>query len=158
MDRNDSSRREAERLAAAALAAASFAAKTLSKRLAADARRPAPPPPASERSGGFGDELSGLVGMATRLLGGEEPPRPDDRRSGHHIANGSDECCMCPVCRVISAVRDPSPEFSERVASGASDLASGVATVMRAFSGAASRFGRPGPATRPATRPRRARA
>ncbi len=59
-----------------------------------------------------------------------------DRRttSTHHIANGSDACCSCPVCRAIDFVREPSPEFVERVATGASDLASGVTSMLRAFS------------------------
>jgi hypothetical protein len=171
MERNDSSRREAERLAAAALAAASFAAKNLSRRMAANARaserrdaRGGGDSRESPRSSGPFDDLSALVGIASRFLGDagrrdsydRRDDRRDDRRrdnrSAHHVANGSDECCMCPVCRVISAVRDPSPEFSERIASGASDLAAGVATVMRAF-GNAGPGGRGGRGRRAGSRP-----
>ena len=48
-------------------------------------------------------------------------------------ATGSAECCVCPVCRVITVLRDPSPEFAGRLATGAGDLAAGVASVLRAF-------------------------
>jgi hypothetical protein len=49
------------------------------------------------------------------------------------MATGTPECCVCPVCRLIAAVRDPSPEFATRVASGASDLAAGLTSILRAF-------------------------
>jgi hypothetical protein len=50
------------------------------------------------------------------------------------MATGDAECCVCPVCRVISAMRDPSPEFAERVATGAGDFAAGVASLLRSLS------------------------
>lgn len=50
------------------------------------------------------------------------------------VATGSAECCVCPVCRVIAAMRDPNPEFAERVATGAGDLAAGVASLLRSLS------------------------
>jgi hypothetical protein len=49
------------------------------------------------------------------------------------FATGSAECCVCPVCKAIAAARDPDPEFAERLAAGAGDLAAGVASVLRAF-------------------------
>lgn len=54
--------------------------------------------------------------------------------AGGGFATGSAECCVCPVCRGIAALRDPSPEFAERLATGAGDLAAGVASLLRAFS------------------------
>jgi hypothetical protein len=48
-----------------------------------------------------------------------------------HWSTGSSECCVCPLCKVIAAVRDPDPEMVERVASGAGDLAAGVASFLR---------------------------
>ncbi|GHJ45024.1 hypothetical protein Cs7R123_23660 [Catellatospora sp. TT07R-123] len=51
-----------------------------------------------------------------------------------HLATGSAECCICPLCRVIAAVRDPDPEFVERVATGAGDLAAGLASFLRSVS------------------------
>jgi hypothetical protein len=60
-------------------------------------------------------------------------------------ATGSDECCVCPVCRAIAAARQPNPNVAERLASGAGDLAQGLASVLRAFAG-----GFPGSSSRPA--------
>jgi hypothetical protein len=48
-----------------------------------------------------------------------------------HWSTGSTECCVCPLCKVIAAVRDPDPEMVERVATGAGDLAAGVASFLR---------------------------
>jgi len=52
------------------------------------------------------------------------------------FATGSAECCVCPVCKAIAAMRDPDPEFAERLASGVGDLAAGLAGVLRAFGNA----------------------
>jgi hypothetical protein len=76
------------------------------------------------RSAGRG---ASLAGMAQRFLGAE------------HIATGTPECCVCPVCRTIAAVRDPSPDFAARMASGASDLAAGLTTMLRAVNSATAR-------------------
>ncbi|HEY9483747.1 MAG TPA: hypothetical protein VIR00_12375, partial [Micromonosporaceae bacterium] len=129
----------------------------------------------------LGDDLAGLAGAATRLVGGwfggsDRDRRGNDRygerydgyghrndawdadrgRAGHgdrraasthQVATGSDACCSCPVCRAIDFVREPSPEFVERVATGASDLASGVTSMLRAF-GDVTGVGR-GPRQRP---------
>ena len=159
-DRLGTARDEAERLIAAALAAASFASRQAARRSRERER--------GRRDDSLGDDLAGLAGAATRLVGGwlggsDRDRRGNDRyaerydgygrrndawdadrdRAGngdrrtastHHIANGSDACCSCPVCRAIDFVREPSPEFVERVATGASDLASGVTSMLRAFS------------------------
>jgi len=53
---------------------------------------------------------------------------------GSNIATGSPECCVCPVCRVIATMRDPSADLADRLASGAGDLATGVASMLRALS------------------------
>jgi hypothetical protein len=52
------------------------------------------------------------------------------------LSTGSAECCICPLCRVIAAIRDPDPEVVERLASGAGDLAAGVASFLRHVSSA----------------------
>ena len=54
-------------------------------------------------------------------------------RSTDGFATGSAECCVCPLCKAIVAARDPDPQFAERLASGAGDLATGIAGVLRAF-------------------------
>jgi hypothetical protein len=53
---------------------------------------------------------------------------------GSNLANGSPECCVCPVCRVIATMRDPSADLAERLASGAGDLATAVASMLRTLS------------------------
>jgi hypothetical protein len=49
----------------------------------------------------------------------------------HSFANDSPECCVCPICRVVAAMRDPSPELTERLAGGAGDIAVAVANALR---------------------------
>ena len=54
------------------------------------------------------------------------------------FSTGSAECCVCPLCKVIAAVRDPDPEMVERLATGAGDLAAGMASFMRHLAGGTS--------------------
>ena len=63
------------------------------------------------------------LSTATRGLGG----------SG--FATGSAECCVCPVCRTIAAMRDPGSDLAERLTAGLGDLATGVTAVLRTLSG-----------------------
>ncbi|WP_328344289.1 hypothetical protein [Micromonospora sp. NBC_00421] len=109
-----SAREEAERLVATLLATA---------RLASAGTGPGAGP-----WGPLGGIVSGVLGHSAG------PSRPT---GGAHRVDGfgtaSPECCICPVCRAIAALRDPSPEFAERLATGAGDLAAGVASLMRAF-------------------------
>lgn len=55
--------------------------------------------------------------------------------TGERIATGAPECGVCPVCRAVSALRDPSPEVAERLTGVVTDLATLVATGLRAFDG-----------------------
>jgi hypothetical protein len=77
---------------------------------------------------GLGDTITDFVGSLSGGSGGGRQHR------GGAWATGSAECCVCPVCRVISTMRDPSPETAVKLAIGAGELATGVASVMRAFS------------------------
>ena len=52
---------------------------------------------------------------------------------GGRFANGSPECCVCPICRVIAAMREPDPDLAGRLAAGAGDLAVGVAGLLRSL-------------------------
>src|SRR2546423_5135547 len=54
-----------------------------------------------------------------------------------HISTGTPECCVCPVCRGIAAVRNPSPELVFTVAKGATNVAGGIASALRTFGAAA---------------------
>ncbi|WP_326552714.1 hypothetical protein [Micromonospora sp. NBC_01813] len=62
------------------------------------------------------------LGMVRDLFGGAAP-----------VATGEPACCVCPICRAITAMRDPSPEFAERLATGAGDFAAGVTSLLRAL-------------------------
>lgn len=105
----DPVREEAERLVAAAIAAVSLAARGLGGAAVFGQRRTA----------GAGSQGTAAEGPAEHGYTG--------------FATGSAECCVCPVCRVIAAMRDPSPDLAERLASGAGELATGVTGLLRAF-------------------------
>ncbi|MGC4852348.1 hypothetical protein ACLQ24_02875 [Micromonospora sp. DT4] len=104
-----SAREEAERLVATLLAGARLAS-----------------------GGAAGGAFGPLGGMLAGVLGHSAAPGGGAPATGG-FATGSAECCVCPVCRGIAALRDPSPEFAERLATGAGDLAAGVASLLRAF-------------------------
>ncbi|MFG1608261.1 hypothetical protein [Actinoplanes sp. NPDC049265] len=110
-----------------------------------DARATAGSAPADE-----GDPWAWATGAVRRVVGlaGED-------RAGTHVSygwsTGSVECCVCPVCRMIATMRNPTPEAAERLATGAGDFATGVVSLMRAFS--AMSGSRPKTARRPATTP-----
>jgi len=104
-----SAREEAERLVAAAFGAASVAARGLVR---------------------AANPLSGVAEAAERLLAGGGPG---------HVATGSPECCVCPLCRGIAAVRDPDPRLALKLAGSAADLASTVVDALRVVGDAVSR-------------------
>jgi hypothetical protein len=56
-------------------------------------------------------------------------------RGASGFATGSAECCVCPLCRAIAAVRDPDPKLADGLASSAADVAAGLAGMLRAFGG-----------------------
>jgi hypothetical protein len=78
------------------------------------------------------------VSSATRGLGA----------AGVGFSTGSPECCVCPVCRAIAAMRDPNSDLADRLSAGVGDLATGVATILRTLS---TRAGRPEAAEEPST-------
>lgn len=74
------------------------------------------------------------VSMAARGLGGRSRGGPWSTGAAGGFATGSAECCVCPVCRVIAAMREPDVDLAERLSSGAGDLAGGVTALLRSFS------------------------
>lgn len=112
-----SAREEAERLVAAVLATAKLAAAG---------------PGVARAFGALGDAVLGAVGGARHA-----------DETGGGMATGAPECCVCPLCRLIGALRDPSPEFAERLATGAGDFAAGLASLLRAFGAPAGDEPRP---------------
>ncbi|MER5701856.1 hypothetical protein ABT023_07830 [Micromonospora sp. NPDC002296] len=134
-----SAREEAERLVATALAAARLAGARAGSGSGAGPWGP------------VGGMLSSVLGHSA---GGRAAGGPAESGRGG-FATGAAECCICPVCRGIAALRDPSPEFAERLATGAGDLAAGVASLLRAFASAddpAHRPAEPGDAAPPPPR------
>jgi hypothetical protein len=47
-----------------------------------------------------------------------------------HIAAGGQECKFCPICQVISAVREVSPEVKQHLSTAASSLLHAAAAAM----------------------------
>jgi hypothetical protein len=82
------------------------------------------------------DEAERLVAAAIAAVSLAAQAIPSE--GPHAFSTGSDACCVCPICRLIAALRDPSPEMAERLATGAGDLASGVTSMLRAFGRPAS--------------------
>jgi hypothetical protein len=131
-------REEAERLVATAIGAASMAARRIGR-----TRGPVSSSPLGEAlPAGLGTLADALVDTARSAFG------IGHNQADYRVANGSPECCVCPVCRTIAAVRDPSPQAAERLATGAGDLAAGVASFLRAVAGAAGSVPRHPPASR----------
>ena len=127
-----SAREEAERLVAAVLARAAAAGGHASGGHAS-----------GNGFGLLGDSVAGLLGVLSR----------------NDLATGSAQCCVCPVCKAIAALRDPSPETAARLAAGAGDIAGGVAGLMRAFSSLGTeRPRRPSSTAHPAPAPEQDRA
>ena len=86
------------------------------------------------------EEAERLVATVLAMAGqsGRGGASTDGATSGDHQrgrwATGSAECCVCPLCRVIAGMRDPGLETTVRLAGGAADFATGVASLMRAVS------------------------
>ncbi|HEX8927952.1 MAG TPA: hypothetical protein VGA45_03475, partial [Actinomycetota bacterium] len=133
-----SAREEAERLVATFLAMASTASS-------------------GDKASGTGEAVAAGLGALGDIVGrvagaalgqaGSQGGSPGGGHAGSHggqvgghggghgaWATGSAECCVCPLCKVIAAMRDPSPETAAKLAVGAGDLANGVASMMRALS------------------------
>jgi hypothetical protein len=135
-------REEAERLVASAIGAVSLVAR----RIGRTSRGPVSSSPLGEAlPPGFGPLADALVDSARSAFGLGQPE--------YRVANGSPECCVCPVCRAIAAMRDPSPQAAERLATGAGDLAAGVASFLRAVAGAGAGAGGAGRAAPAEDRP-----
>jgi len=82
--------------------------------------------------GPLADEAARLVeaGLqwAQRLVASVDP-------TGERLATGAPECGACPVCRAVAALRDPSPEVTERITTTVTDLATLVVTGLRTLDG-----------------------
>jgi hypothetical protein len=75
---------------------------------------------AREHAGDAGDGLSGLAAQAAASA----------HDLNEHLATGSAECTVCPVCRTVHAVRQLSPEVKAHLATAVTSLAQAAATLM----------------------------
>lgn len=105
-----------------------------------DRQQPERPDP--EQVGSVGDEaaklfaaLSGMAKDATASGGNHATGAADGlagafRDLNAHVATGGADCRFCPVCQVIHAVRETSPEVKQHLAVAASSLMHAAAGVL----------------------------
>lgn len=55
-----------------------------------------------------------------------------------HLATGSPECTVCPVCRAVSAVREVAPEVKEHLGAAAGSLLGAAAGLLQVWNAARS--------------------
>ena len=75
---------------------------------------------AREHAGDAGEGLSGLAAQAAASA----------HDLNEHLATGSAECTVCPVCRTVHAVRQLSPEVKAHLAMAVTSLAQAAAAIM----------------------------
>ena len=75
---------------------------------------------AREHTGEAGEGLSSMAAQAAAAA-----HEVDD-----HLATGSAECTVCPICRTVHAVRQLSPEVKAHLASAATSLAHAATSLM----------------------------
>lgn len=75
---------------------------------------------ARQHGGDVGGGLGDLAGHAAAKA----------HEVNEHIATGSAECRYCPVCRLVHAVRETSPEVKAHLLSAASSLLQAAAGVL----------------------------
>lgn len=84
--------------------------------------------------GALADEAARLLGVAQQWL-----HRAIDDQSTTRIANGSPQCCWCPVCQLIATLRGDRPEISERLA----DIQTALLGLLRALTDVPGTAGNP---------------
>jgi hypothetical protein len=75
---------------------------------------------ARDAAGDAGEGLSGFAAQAASSA----------HDLDEHLATGSAECTVCPVCRTIHAVRQLSPEVLAHLTTAMASLAQAAATMM----------------------------
>lgn len=68
----------------------------------------------------LGNGLGSMAGQAAETL----------RQVDEHLATGAPECTYCPICRVVHAVREASPEVREHLASATASLLQAAAGLL----------------------------
>ncbi len=75
---------------------------------------------ARDAAGDAGDGLSGFAEQAASTA----------HDLNEHLATGSAECTVCPVCRTVHAVRQLSPEVKAHLTTAMASLAQAAAAIM----------------------------
>jgi hypothetical protein len=75
---------------------------------------------ARDQSGGLGASVAGLSEHAVAAA----------HDLDEHLATGSAECTVCPVCRTVHAVRQLSPEVKAHLATAAASLVHAAAGIL----------------------------
>lgn len=83
---------------------------------------------ARDQGDGLGDSVSGLTGHAVSAA----------HDLNDHLATGSAECTVCPVCRTVHAVRQLSPEVKAHLTSAAASLVHAAAGILATAAPASS--------------------
>lgn len=105
---------------------------------------------ASAEVGSLAEEAAKLLGA---LTGWAEEHLPDlEQAGGHaasvaaesheHVAGGGPECTWCPVCRVLRALRDTSPEVRTHLSAAAGSLLQALSVALTTEPEAPSRGAR----------------
>jgi hypothetical protein len=92
-----------------------------------------------------GGEHGSVTEEATRLLAAAQQwvHHTLGERDSSRFANGSPECCWCPLCQLIATLRGDRPEVIERLA----EAQTAVVGLLRALTAAAGATTPAGPAT-----------
>ena len=76
-------------------------------------------PSSADAFGSAAEEAARLGDALGQWLAARSASRPngwmDLHEVGAHIATGSTECALCPLCRLISLARQPSPELAQHL-------------------------------------------
>ena len=75
---------------------------------------------AREHAGEAGEGLSGLAAQAASAVHGVD----------EHLATGSAECTVCPLCRTVHVVRQLSPEVRAHLTTAVTSLAQAAAVLL----------------------------
>ena len=75
---------------------------------------------AREHAGDAGDQLSGLAAQAAASA----------HDLNDHLATGSAECTVCPLCRTVHAARQLGPEVTSHLSAAMASLVQAAAALM----------------------------
>ena len=93
--------------------------------------------PGSDPVGSVAEEAAKLLGALQGWTSGGAGD-PASRAAGllhdvnEHIATGAAECRYCPLCQVIGAVRDTSPEVKQHLATATTSLLHAATGLLQA--------------------------